>query len=242
MDLEIIETNPLRGLRRYNKNPQRPRGALDRPSLARLFPPTHGESVRVWGSSMWAAMMMVFIDTGSRPNEVRAFTWQNIDVAKRFVPIRKGIAAGTADTVKGTKTGVVKVGFLTARAVQELEIWRAESRWSGDGDFVFTVNGKTPVTNEAVLKAFKRGLARAKAENDRREDAEPWEPDPAWTPYWLRHSFGTYQMENLSDEEISSLMGNGVVVLRRSYQHPDDDTLYRKTRGIQEKLDQAREG
>jgi hypothetical protein len=37
-------------------------------------------------------------------------------------------------------------------------------------------------------------------------------------------------------------MGTGVVVLRRSYQHPDDETLYRKTRGIQEKLDQAGEG
>jgi hypothetical protein len=37
-------------------------------------------------------------------------------------------------------------------------------------------------------------------------------------------------------------MGNGVAVLRQSYQHPDDETLYRKTRGIQEKLDQAREG
>jgi hypothetical protein len=62
------------------------------------------------------------------------------------------------------------------------------------------------------------------------------------TPYWLRHSFGAHQMENLSDEEISSLMGNGVAALRQRYQHPDDETLCRKTRAIQEKLDQAREG
>jgi integrase len=86
------------------------------------------------------------------------------------------------------------------------------------------------VSNQAIIKAFRRGLAWAGID------------EPDWTPYWLRHSFGTYQMETLSDGEISSLMGNGVAVLRQHYQHPDDDTLYRKTRGIQEKLDQAREG
>jgi integrase len=242
IDLEILQTNPLTGLRKYSKDPKNPRGVIDRASLAKLFPLTHGAAVRIWGSSMWAAMMMVFIDTGSRPNEVRALTWKEIDIAKRFIPIRKGIEAGTADKIKGTKTGVVKAGFLAVRTIQELEIWRAESRWNADDDFVFTVAGRAPVTDEATLKAFRRGVARAKAEHDRQENHEPWEPNPAWTTYWLRHSFGTYQMENLSDEEISSLMGNGVVVLRQHYQHPDDETLYRKTRGIQEKLDQAREG
>jgi integrase len=242
IDLEIIQANPLTGLRRFNKNPENPRGALDRASLDRLFPPTHAAAAHIWGSSMWAAMMMVFIDTGSRPGEVRALTWADIDIAKRFIPIRKGVEAGTADKIKGTKTGAVKAGFLTIRTIQELEIWRAESRRNADGDFVFTATGAAPVTNEATLKAFKRGVARAKAENDRQENPEPWEPNPAWTTYWLRHSFGTYQMENLSDEEISSLMGNGVGVLRQHYQHPDDETLYRKTRAIQEKLDHAREG
>jgi integrase len=218
---------------------------LDRISLAKLFPPTHGEAVRIWGSSMWAAMMMVFIDTGSRPSEVRALTWRDIDIAKRFVPIRKGIEAGTANKIKGTKTDVVKAGFLASRTIQELAIWRAESRWNADDDFVFTVTGDAPITNEALGKAFKRGVVRAKEEYDRKqrpESEEEWKPDPKWTPYWLRHSFGTYQMEVLSDEEISALMGNGITVLRQHYQHPDDETLYRKTRGIQEKLDQAREG
>ncbi|MDR2662258.1 MAG: hypothetical protein LBC31_04600, partial [Treponema sp.] len=143
-DLEIVETNPITGIRPYDKTPVRPRGTIDRESLEKLYPATHGELVRVWGSSMWAAMMLVFNDTGSRPGEVRALTWADIDVRKRFIPIRKGIESGTAGTVKGTKTGVVKAGFLTARTVQELDIWRAESRWPGEGDFVFTADGKAP--------------------------------------------------------------------------------------------------
>jgi integrase len=229
-DLEIIETNPVVGIKPYDKAPVNPRGTIDREALGKLYPETHGKLVQVWGSSMWAAMMLVFNDTGSRPGEVRALTWADIDVHKRFIPIRKGIQSGTPDSVKETKTGAVKAGFLSVRTIQELDIWRAESRHSQNGDYVFSLDGETPVTNEAVIKAFRRGLVRVEIDQ------------PKWTPYWLRHSFGTYQMENLSDGEISLLMGNGVAVLRKHYQHPDDETLYRQTRAIQEKLDKARGG
>jgi hypothetical protein len=94
---------------------------------------------------------------------------------------------------------------------------------------VFTVAGDAPVSTQAAVKAFRRGLAAAGIENK------------YWTPYWLRHSFGTYRLETLSEEEISARMGNGVAVLRRHYLHPDDETLYRPTAGIKKKLDKARE-
>jgi integrase len=230
VDLEIIEKNPLEGIVPYDKTPVRPRGTIDRESLEKLYPATHGELVRVWGSSMWAAMMLVFNDTGSRPGEIRALTWADIDIKKRFIPIRKGIESGTTGKIKGTKTGVVKAGFLTIRTVQELDIWRAESRWHDDDDYVFTADGEAPVTSAAIVKAFRRGLAAVEIENGN------------WTPYWLRHSFGTYSLETLSEEEIAALMGNGVVVLRRHYLHPDDETLYRSAAGIKEKLDKVREG
>ena len=71
---------------------------------------------------MWACMMLVFNDTGSRPGEVRALTWGDIDTVRRFIPSRKGIEAGAADTIKGTKTGAVKAGFLAPRTIQELDI------------------------------------------------------------------------------------------------------------------------
>jgi integrase len=227
-DMEIIEANPIIGIKPYDKAPQKPRGVIDRESLEKLYPASHGELVRVWGSSMWAALMLIFNDTGSRPGELRALTWADIDIQRRFIPIRKGIESGTASTVKGTKTGAAKAGFLSPRTIQELDIWRAESRWPADTDYVFTASGKAPVTNEAIIKAFRRGLAAVKISN------------ADWTPYWLRHSFGTYSLETLSEQEISALMGNGVTVLRRHYLHPDDDTLYRSNADIKEKLDRAR--
>jgi site-specific recombinase XerD len=110
---------------------------------------------------------------------------------------------------------------LSIRTIQELDIWQAESRWNQDDDYVFTTNGRTPVSNTAVVKSFRRGLTAVGIDNK------------DWTPYWLKHSFGTYALETLSEEEISSLMGNGVTVLRRHYLHPDDETLYRSAAGVQ---------
>ena len=228
-DLDVIAENPISGIRSYSNAPIAPRGVIDRESLDRIFPATHGALVRVWGSSMWAAMMLVFADTGSRPGEVRALTWRDIDIAKRFIPIRKGIESGTTDKIKGTKTGAVKAGFLSTRTVQELEIWRAESRFAGDGDYVFTLTGVAPVTDEGTLKAFRRGVTGAGIDATN------------WTPYWLRHSFATYQMETLTDEEIVRLMGTSVEIKRRHYAHPDDMTLYLSTKDMQDKIDEARE-
>jgi len=234
LDLKRMAINPLIGLKKYSKDPENPRGVIDRESLAKLFPPHHGDLVKIWGSPMWACLMLLLYDTGARPGEARALTWKDIDTKKRFVPFRKGVEAGTVDTIKGTKTGVVKAGFLNARTVQELDIWKKETRRDADSDFVFIVKGDKPVTNEAVTKAFRRGLAQIEEKN------EGWEANPEWTPYWLRHSFGTYQMENLSEEEIAACMGNGVAVLQRHYQHPDDETLFKHNEKIQKKLDKAR--
>jgi len=234
VELKRLSANPLIGLKKYSKRPEHPRGTIDRKSLERMFPDNHGAMVRIWGSSMWACLMLVFYDTGARPGEVRALTWKDIDSQKRFVPFRKGVEAGTTDTIKSTKTEVVKSGFFTERTIKELDIFRTETKWSGTDDFIFTRNGVKPVTDEGIIKAFRKGLRQIE------KDYEGWKANPAWTPYWLRHSFGTYQMENLTQEEIAKLMGNSPAVLQQSYQHADDETLFHSTKGIQEKLDRAR--
>jgi integrase len=112
-DMAVVETNPIIGIKPYDKSPVRPRGTIDRDVLEKLYPSSHGSMVRLWGSSMWVAMMLVFNDTGSRPGEVRALTWTDIDTQKRFIPIRHGVESGTANKIKGTKTGAVKAAFLS---------------------------------------------------------------------------------------------------------------------------------
>lgn len=199
-----------------------------------MYPAGHVALVKIWGSSMWAAMMLLFNDTGLRPGEVRALRWAEWFPEERFFPIRHDIEAGTCDTVKGLKTeeaGVTaKPAFVSIRTGQELEIWRAESKHSEPNDFIFSEDGSHPLSNEGIVKAFRRGIKGLGI------DAENW------TPYWLRHSFGTYQLENLNDEELFALMGRTNIVTASIYRYPDDLTLLRSSLAIRDKLDKGREG
>jgi integrase len=229
IDLEVMEKNPIRGIKAYNKTPVRPRGVIDREALAKIFPGDHEGLLAVWGSVMWASMMLLLRDTGSRPGEVRALVWADLNAEKRFIPIRKGIEAGSSNTVKTTKSGIVRIGFITARTVEELGIWRRISAHSGEEDFMFTLDGVNPLSPAAVIRAFKRGLGRAGI------TGKPW------TPYWLRHSFGTYHMAHLNQAELMKLLGHNTAVTTRLYQHPDDETLYHAAEHIKLKLDQVRE-
>jgi integrase len=228
VDVGVLEKNPLDGIAPYSKAPVEPRDALPRDTMDKLFPAGHGPLVRVWGGSMWAAMMLLFQDTGMRPGEARALRWAEIYDALKFIAIRHGIEAGTAAKVKGTKTGIVKAGYLSARTVQELAIWRDESRFSADADFVFTLEGAAPVTNAGIVAAFRRGLKEVGIDS------------PHWTPYYLRHSFVTYQAEILSREELRALAGHTNEATNRIYQHLDDLGVYRQNLSAKEKLDKAR--
>jgi integrase len=229
IDLEVMENNPIRGIKAYNKAPLYPRGVIDREALVKLFPDSHQGLLEIWGSVMWASMMLILHETGSRPGEVRALVWADLNAERRFIPIRKGIEAGSSNTVKSTKSGIVRIGFITARTVEELETWRQNSAHAGEEDFIFTLDGIKPLSASAVIRTFRRGLGRAGI------TGKPW------TPYWLRHSFGTYHMEHLNQAELMKLMGHNTAVTTRLYQHPDNETLYQAAEHIKAKLDRVRE-
>lgn len=229
----IIPANPLANLRPYSKAPVAPRSALPREALALMYPSGHAPLVKVWGSSMWASLMLVLQDTGLRPGEVRALRWAEWFFEDRFFPVRHGIEAGTRDTVKGLKTeehgAKAKPAFTSHRTAQEIEVWRAESRHAEPNDFIFSEDGKKPLSNEGITKAFRRAIKALGIDADN------------WTPYWLRHSFGTYQLESLTDAELFALMGHSNIVTSKIYRHPDDLTLLRSATAIRDKLDAARE-
>jgi integrase len=226
MFLGLVRDNPTDGIIKYSKAPERPRSALPRDVLPKLFPSSHGELVRVWRSSMWAALFCVLYDTGTRSGEPRAKKWKDYYPETGFFPILDAIEGGTDDKIKSTKAGNARPGYLQERTVQELAIWRAESRHNGDDDFMFIINGKTTISNAAIGDAFERAL---------KYDAT------GWTLYWLRHSFVTYSLEVLSPREVQDLAGHSSEIVDRAYQHPDDQTLYMKGFESKKKLDAARE-
>jgi integrase len=226
--LGMVELNPMAGIVKYSKTPERPRSALPRDALEKLFPATHGELVRVWGSSMWAALMLVLYDTGSRPGEVRAVKWADYYPEERYLPVRKAIESGTTSKIKGTKGGTIKPSYLSERTAQELAIWRTESRKHDDGDYIFPGRGEAPVTDAAVGVAFERALRGLGL------DAT------GWTPYYLRHTFATYAMEVLDDLELQMLLGHTNHTTNKIYRHPSNETMLKRTKFIREKLDSAR--
>ncbi len=226
--LGMVRENPTASITKYSKEPEQKRSALPRDAIKKLFPGTHGELVRVWGSSMWAACMLVMLDTGARPGEVRALTWGDFYAEERFVPIRHGVESGTKDKIKGTKTDNTKPGYLQARTVQELIIWRAESRHNGDADFIWTKDGETPLSGAAIGDAFERGLVGQGL------DAT------GWTPYYLRHTFVTQALELLEDSEVLLLAGHTSIITNKIYRHPDDETLLRRGANVRDKLEKGR--
>lgn len=234
LERQIIDANPIAGIKPYSKAPAAPRGALPRDALPKLFPVGHGDLVRVWGGSMWVACMLVLLDTGMRPGELRALRWQELFrevgedgvVSWGFV-VRHAIAAGTTNTVKGTKNEGVKAPGIGSRTAQELRVWRAESRHPEDADFIFTIDGDAPVSPTAIIAAFRRGLAQVGIEGER------------WTPYWLRHSFASYAMQLLTEKETADLLGHSVEI-DRMYQHPDDELARYRSQAARQKLDKAR--
>lgn len=230
VDRGIVDHNPIDGIRPYDKAPVAPRGAMPREDLSLMFPSTHGELVRVWDSSLWACAFLVMAETGLRPGEVRALRWGDWWPEERYFPIKKGIEAGTTNKERvGGKTGNFKPAFVSTRTKQEIDIWRAESRHADDMDWIFTQTGDAPVTDEGLVKAFRRGLDRLKIDSKGK------------TPYWLRHSFNTYALEDLDEGEVQRLMGHSSSAMTRHYRHPDDESLLRAGLAARTALDKARE-
>lgn len=229
VDQGIVERNPCDGLVRYSSETTHPRTAIPKEALEKLFPPGHDALVATWGSQMFAAFFCYLHDVGCRPGEARALTWGEWNSAERFVSIRHGIRSGTTADIKGTKTGNVRPAFVSVRAAQELAIWREQAEHREDGDFVFSMPGKSnPVSNHAMGAAFRHGLAVAGY------------ADQPWTPYYLRHSFGTHYLDVLDDKELMVLMGHSSIITSAVYRHPDDDLILSRSKGLRDKLDGSR--
>ncbi len=161
VDAGFITMNPIIGITHYDRAPVAPRGAIPIEALGKIYPDGHCALVKVWGGSMWAALFCYLNDTGNRPGEARALKWKELDINEHFVVVRHGIAAKTVDTIKGTKTDIIKPAFLSDRTMDELAIWRTESKYSSDDDFIFSNFKGDPVSSEGIIKAFRRGLKAA---------------------------------------------------------------------------------
>jgi integrase len=223
----LVTTNPIASITKYSDAPEKPRGALPRDKRAELFPQDYDKLLEIWGSPMWAAFFSYMNDTGTRNGEPRAMKW--IDWEDDFTPINKAIEGFTTDKVKETKNGRERPGWPSPVTIEAFRKWKTVTKFAKDDDWIFTYRkGKSPITNNAVEKAFKAAMSRLGYE------------DMGWTPYWLRHTFVTYGTEFMPEDQLRLLAGDSDRI--NGYKHIDSEALRKKGFEAKQLLEKQRTG
>jgi integrase len=194
-----------------------PRGRLGRPSKSLTFDQAKALLQAAQSTVLLHAYITVSLLTGARTEELRALTWDHVDLDGQpdadpprppsidvWRSVRDG---GDTKTPKSRRTLA-----LPARCVQALRRLRAhqeeQGTWTGTG-IVFASAASTELDAANVRRAFRGVVARAGL-------------DPAgWTPRELRHSFVSLLSDHgVPIEKIADLVGHsGTTVTEKVYRH-----------------------
>ncbi|MFI7455048.1 tyrosine-type recombinase/integrase [Nonomuraea sp. NPDC049714] len=184
-----------------------PVGKAGRPSKALTFAQADAVLKAADGTRLYAYVVVSLL-TGARTEELRALTWDHVDLEgdpKAVPPVpphvavwRSVRAGGDTKTQKSRRTLA-----LPRRCVEVLRLHRKDQRREqGDswtiGGLVFASSAGTELDASNVRRAFRVVIRDAKGLN------------PAeWTPRELRHSFVSLLSDNgIPLEEISRLVGH----------------------------------
>ena len=165
-------------------------------------------------SSPLHAYIVLSLLTGARTEELRALTWQHVDLVGQpdaDPPIPPAIHVWRSVRVGGdTKTRKSRRSLaLPARCVQALTAHHGAQGHPSPRHHVFASKAGTELDRHNVLRAFRPILTKAGL-----DAAE-------WTPRELRHSFVSLLSDNgMSIEEIADLCGHsGTSITERVYRH-----------------------
>jgi integrase len=193
-----------------------PRGRPGRPSKSLSFDQAKALLQAAQSTVLFYAYVTVSLLTGARTEELRALTWDHVDLdGQPGVPprppsidvwrsVREG---GDTKTPKSRRTLA-----LPARCVDALrrlhEHQTNEGTWSATG-IVFASAAGTELDAANVRRAFRRVVAQA--------GLNPAE----WTPRELRHSFVSLLSDHgVPIEKIADLVGHsGTTVTEKVYRH-----------------------
>jgi integrase len=198
-----------------------PTGQLGRPSKALTLDQAKAVLDAADDNRLCAYVVLSLL-TGARTEELRALTWERVDLdgrpdGDRLVPPsiqvwRSVRAGGDTKTKKSRRTLAMPIRCVEAlrqlQQCQEHDRVQAGSRWHHT-DLVFTTSLGTPLDAHNVRRAFRRIVS----------DAGLAAKD--WTPRELRHSF----VSLLSDrgvrlEDIADMCGHsGTTVTEQVYRH-----------------------
>jgi integrase len=187
-----------------------PKGVLGRPSKALTLAQAEAVLSAAEGSRMYAYVVMSLL-TGARTEELRALTWDHVDLVGRpdavppvppYVAVWRSVRAGADTKTRKSRRTLA----LPRRCIDALERqWEqqqrdrvaAGGRWREHG-LVFASKVGTALDPSHVRRAFRKAIAGVPGLNP--ED---------WSPRELRHSFVSLLSDSgISLDEISQLVGH----------------------------------
>ncbi len=213
--------NPVRMVTPYVRNPVKPRGALSKKEMDKLFPRNRTALLHIWGRDIHLIAFLILRDTGLRPGELIALKWGDWHPDLAFFPVTKAVESGTRCKLKETKTGMIKPALVTKLTESEINRYIKEQKPDGNS-FIFSGSSGTPVSIHKLERVFKKAVIRAGINR------------PEISPYWLRHTFNTRALEDLPDEAVRKLMGHSTSAMTRYYRDADIDSLIAETKRIRQ--------
>jgi integrase len=203
VELEMVETNAARAVRR-RKRPK--------PRRAEALSVEQVERIRQHLEPAWATLVAVLAYTGMRPGEALHLRWRDIAGEELYVG---GSFDLTASEAKTTKTGEVRDVRLIAPLAQDLAEWRMRSgRPSANAPVLPHPSGSTWTKNlwgNFGRRTWQPAVAAAGVE---RGDGR------SIVPYDLRHTAASLMLaEGLSVFEVAEQLGHGPEQTLRTYGH-----------------------
>ena len=203
VDAELVQVNPLAGLKHSKAR------TINIKPLTEDEVFTFLDVAREYRDGMFYAQFLTLIRTGMRIGEVLGLQWQDINFEwnpikseGRQINIQRHVHSGVI--LPGTKNGKTRTVDITPHLTETLRKLKTEKQKEALStgkqfcDWLFSINGRDPMTPPVVKKAFDACLKKAGLPHMRIHD--------------LRHSYATIRLMNGHNiGDVSYQMGHSSI-------------------------------
>lgn len=231
---QFVNRNPCKGVRCIAKKPDEEPRFLTRDEQALFFEYCAG----TWYDNLFN----VAINTGLRPGELAALTWDDIDIGNSVICVnhtlvyqkfeedeKKMYHLEDTKTTQSNRTVPINencMKYLKRQYVQKNILDRRMPNYTGFGDFLFVTRRNNPINATDYSHAIRNILMGI---NERLDDLEKIEN---FSGHTFRHTFATRCIESgMRPKTLQKILGHASLKTTMDmYVHVDDDAKQEQMR------------